>query len=112
MSEEPEQQTLTDSEAAADEEKTTQQIILEWYISESLPRTALGFGGKMLIESAIVGLWTVVFIILPGICLAYATQRVSYIQVFGTWMAITTTIVGFTWCFTFATVENNTESED
>lgn len=105
MSKDSTQQKLDDSASDVEEDsKTVQERIIALYVSEKLLSTFIGFGAKLAIEFGIVAVWGIAVILTPGAILAYLNiGPFTYVGALGVWIAFSTTVGGFTWCFTAIT---------
>jgi hypothetical protein len=103
-----EQQRISDSPPEPEPDRTVQEQILRLYGSEDLLETAVGFWAKLLVEFAIVAVPVALLVIVPGFVVSYFDlyARLTFSWVVGAWVAFVTTVTGFTWCFTEATIDD------
>lgn len=107
-----EQQQLSDA-VEVTESKTRHQQIIELYNGETLTEIAAGFWGKMIIEFLIIAVPIGVVLIPAGFALAFLNiGPVTYGAVLALWVTFSTSIFGFTWCYTESPMFRTDESEE
>jgi len=104
------QATLPQASENVKPEQTFQEKIHNLYTSENMKETTVGYGVKFATEFTIVTIWMTIFVLSPGLVLAWLQiGPLSYSGVTFTWLGFSATATLSSWCFTGAT---DGESED
>lgn len=102
-----EQQELSDVDAES-ATRTRQEQIIDLYNANDLPHIAVGYWAKLIVEAVIVAVPLAVFILLPGMLLAFlGVGPFTYGGVLTAWIAFSTTVLGFSWCLTEAVISTD-----